>query len=409
MIRGAITPIEGIINHKMNYSLYFHIPFCKHRCHYCDFITTAGQQRHIPAYMTTLIKEFRIVMERIGSISVHSIYFGGGTPSLVEIPDYAQLFELLRSTFDLSLDCEISLEANPGTISASYLKELREIGFNRISLGVQSMKPEDLRRLDRIHSVEEVIQGVYLSKQAGFENINLDMIFGLPGQDLPGWEASLQQALNLKPTHFSLYSLIIEPGTPLHTWYQRGLIAPQDQDLEGDMYELAIETLQVEGFEHYEISNWAKRSDNFDYRCRHNLQYWLNQPYLGFGTGAHGYARGVRTENSADLFEYLHLIKQAQRYEAEFPCSPATINATPVDQATQMKDFMMLGLRLIQEGASAERFRRLYEMEMEDVFAVEIDLLIKRGLVAWENTDHARLCLTDRGIMVANQVFMEFV
>jgi len=192
-------------------------------------------------------------------------------------------------------------------------------------------------------------------------------------------------------------------------WYERGLIECQDQDTEAEMYELAMQRLQQAGYEQYEISNWARKDSGQDNRCRHNLQYWLNKPYLGFGAGAHGYAAGMRTVNTETIHDYVDRINQGLDFKGEFPRSPAMVSTTGVDQQTQMKDFMMLGLRLVREGVSEERFRKSYGIEMTKIFSSEIVALMKNDLVEWVNPDSRRLRLTPRGVMVANQAFMAFV
>ena len=393
----------------MTYSLYFHVPFCQRRCHYCDFYTTTGNDGLIPNYVDALINEFRIAIKGSDKLPVHSIYFGGGTPSLISALGYEKLIAALSTAFIVTDDCEISLEANPGTLSFDYLHHLYDLGFNRISLGVQSTDSFDLQRLDRIHTIDAVLSSVYHARKAGFRNINLDLIFGLPWQDLESWGHSLARAIQLEPQHFSIYSLIIEPGTPLFGWYERGLIAEKDQDLEAEMYELTMAMLKDAGYEHYEISNWRKNSPKADFRCRHNLQYWRNQPYFGFGASAHGYVDGKRTVNLPNLFNYLDVMKENQPDAYSFPAGPATTSVTPVDLQTQMRDFMMLGLRLVQEGVSESRFMRLYGKSMRRVFAEELSHLLTLNLIQWVDDDHQQLRLTLRGIMVANQVFMQFV
>ena len=398
---------RGGINTIMSYSLYFHIPFCKKRCHYCDFYTTTGLEDYIPAYIEALIKEIRIGIRAKCRLPVHTIYFGGGTPSLLPVKSYERLIKEISSVFNLADDVEISLEANPGTLSLQYLRELRNLGFNRISLGVQSTNDFDLIRLDRIHCVEDVLSSLSHARLAGFENISMDLIFGLPWQDLGSWQRSLARALHLKPEHFSIYALIIEPGTPLYGWYERGLLAEKDQDLEGDMYELAIEQLADAGYEHYEISNWYYPRDGKDFRCRHNLQYWRNGPYFGFGAGAHGYVEGVRIVNSPNLLDYLGLCHGESVNKAQYPATSAAISIDSVDRYTQMRDFMWLGLRLVDEGVSTQKFYEQYGESMQNVFSDEISYLLSNGLVTWAEDDMLRL--TARGIMVANQVFMQFV
>lgn len=401
--------LENGINREMNHSLYIHIPFCRHRCYYCDFNTYVGQHAFIPAYIDALIKELRIVNSTKPGLSIHTIYFGGGTPSVIPVSSYSKLMDGIKTNFILTPDCEISLEANPGTLSLDYLNGLHSLGFNRISIGVQSMDPFDLVRLDRIHSVWDVLESIYHARLAGFDNINLDLIFGLPWQDLATWEKTLSRALELSPEHFSIYSLIIEPGTPLHDWYQKGLIKRQDQDLEADMYEMTLGMLNDVGFDHYEISNWAKNGLTRDTRCRHNLQYWLGYPYLGIGAGAHGFANGYRTVNAVTIQDYIHKLNQNNSPALPFPFTPSQIAMEKIDLETQMSDFMMVGLRLVKEGVSEERFGRLFGKSMAEIFYEEISTLIRQGLIKWSEGDERILHLTKRGIFVANQVFMAFI
>ncbi len=363
----------------------------------------------LPAYVEALKQEIRIVINDKINYPIHSIFFGGGTPSLVSESLLADLLDIIKKNFILTEDCEISLEANPGTISRSYLKAIREIGINRLSLGVQSTNTFDLQRLDRIHNIQDIIDGVADARAAGFDNINLDLIFGLPWQDLKSWENSLERAIALKPDHFSLYALIIEPGTPLYAWYQRGLIGEQDQDLDADMYEWAMNRLADAGYSHYEISNWAKADPERDFRCQHNLQYWLNDPYFGLGVGAHGYVDHIRTVNTPIISNYIQKLKEPDIAKQEFPETPVTISMETVDKATQMRDEMMLGLRLIQEGVNRKRFEGRYQVDMADVFQQEIEKLLGLGLVEWVGEDQAQLRLTRKGIPLANQAFMEFV
>jgi oxygen-independent coproporphyrinogen-3 oxidase len=394
----------------MNHSLYLHIPFCKHRCHYCDFITTAGREGELPVYAESLVKEVRIANNDQKKLTLHSIYFGGGTPSLMSLQDYEAIFEAIRQTYTLTADCEISLEANPGTIQLDYLRGLHDLGFNRLSMGVQSTDSFDLLRLDRIHSIQDVLRSVSDARQAGFENINLDLIFGLPWQDLESWRNSLSRAINLSPEHFSLYSLIIEEGTAFYRWHQKGLIAPQDQDLQADMYELAMDMLADAGYGHYEISNWARLRDGRDYRCRHNLQYWLNDPYIGVGAGAQGYLAHQRLVNTPSLTDYVLRMKQAEGGSWSALKTPATISAEEVDFDTRMMDEMMLGLRLIQQGVSEKRFAERYGRSLREVFDAELSRLTGLGLLEWvEDGGEQRIRLTHHGVMVANQVFMAFV
>ena len=393
----------------MDYSIYIHIPFCQRRCNYCDFVTYAGMEQYLPPYIDALIKEFRIVTRNAFKFPVHTIFFGGGTPSLVPVKFYDRILNALSNYFVISNDCEISIETNPGTLSGNFLKGLKALGFNRLSLGVQSMQPSDLQRLERIHSVAEIYTSISAARRAGFNNINLDLMFALPWQSLANWENTLRKAIVLQPEHFSLYSLLIEPSTKLFNWYQKGLVALQDQDKEGAMYEFSINCLRESGYRHYEISNWSKNNQKSDYRCQHNLQYWRYQPYLGFGAGAHGYAHKSRTANVTGIFDYCDRITAGARHEIAFPQSPATKTLISLEISSQMKEFMMLGLRLVDEGVSNDKFFSLFGYSLRDVFGKEISRLIKNGLVEFGGEDPSILRLTKRGVLLGNQVFMAFI
>src|SRR5215207_9429730 len=276
-------------------SLYLHIPFCTHRCAYCDFNTYAGQETLIPAYVDALTREIEFMGRQMIQRSslptpVHTIFFGGGTPSLLTPEQFETIFESLRDNFSLTGDAEITIEANPGTVSYENLLELRKIGINRISYGVQSANAEELRMLERAHDFFDVIEAVTSARKAGFENLNLDLIYGLPEQTLQTWQTTVKRILDLHPEHISAYALTLEHGTPFGRWSSKGLLPLPDPDLAAEMYEWASETFEANGYIQYEISNWAKPG----HECRHNLQYWRGRPYLAFGAGAHGYANGYR-------------------------------------------------------------------------------------------------------------------
>ena len=243
-------------------SLYLHIPFCQVRCAYCDFNTYAGLDDLIAPYARALVKEVQMVGEASRGAeergAVHTIFFGGGTPSLLPTELHAEIFAALREAFELTPDCEITLEANPGTVSRAYLQGLRELGVNRLSFGVQSSHPHELRLLDRLHLFGDAAQAVTWARAAGFENVNLDLIFGIPHQTLEMWQATLNRTLALGPDHLSCYALSLEHGTPMRAWVYRGLLPMPDPDLAAEMYEWASEALEKNGYVQYEISNWAR-------------------------------------------------------------------------------------------------------------------------------------------------------
>jgi len=390
-------------------SLYLHIPFCVHRCGYCDFNTYAGLEALIPAYVGALRAEARQVAASAGErLPLHTVFFGGGTPSLLPVEALAGILETVAEAYDLLPGAEISLEANPGTVDLDYLRALRGLGVNRLSLGMQSAIPEELRLLERQHDYAAVVAAVEAARQAGFENLSLDLIFGLPEQPLENWAHSLELAIGLGPEHLSLYSLTIEEGTPFAHRVESGLMPEPDPDRAAEMYELAIERLGEAGHEHYEVSNWARRDgEGRTLACRHNLQYWRNQPYLGLGAGAHGYMAEMRIANVRSPAAYVQRCQKGGK--VAFPCSAATVSSRRIDKHTEMQETMMLGLRLVGEGVEAGAFQARFGTSIEAAFPKELERLLGKGLVAWTQDGRKALRLTERGLLLGNQAFMEFV
>ena len=391
------------------FSLYLHIPFCHHRCGYCDFNTYAGQNHLIPNYIEALIREIEIVSQSAGEkLTVHTVFFGGGTPSLVPPEQLQAVVDRIRACFEVTPDAEVTLEANPGTVSLETLQHLHRAGFNRISFGMQSAHADELRMLERQHSFEDVQQAVEWARQAGFDNLNLDLIFGLPNHSMDRWQQTVNAALGMHPEHLSLYALTIEHGTPFAHAIQQGKMPAPDDDLAADQYEWVTEYLAGASFEQYEISNWAVRRQGTLLAAQHNLQYWRGLPYLGFGAGAHGYAAGVRTANVLGINSFIKRIESGKG--GSFPISPAAAQATPIDRWTAMQEHMMVGLRLTQEGVSAGRFLELFGVEIERAFGSEIERLLQKCLIEWVvGGQDRRLRLTPNGRLLGNQVFQAFI
>jgi oxygen-independent coproporphyrinogen III oxidase len=429
-------------------SLYLHVPFCRFRCAYCDFNTYAGLDDLIPAYGQALAHEVRQVgpMAPAGTGPVHTIFFGGGTPSLMPLAQYSEIFRALRASFEVTADCEITLEANPGTVDQAYLNGLRALGVNRLSFGVQSSHAWELRLLDRQHSFEDVIAAVGMARAAGFEpagargyGLNLDLIFALPHQTLAMWQATLLRALALAPDHLSLYALSLEQGTPMRSWVTAGLLPTPDSDLAADMYLWASDTLAAHGYRQYEISNWAFAKDPAApprtpagagrsptqprstlggetlggvpyFACRHNLQYWRNRPYLGFGAGAHGCAAGWRYSNVLAPGAYIARVDASQdtldKPARLFPFSPAMVETILVTPESAMDETMMLGLRLVGEGVGEADFHSRYGHSIDARYARRLKRLMALRLV--ERVDNC-VRLTHGGRLLGNRVFREFV
>lgn len=409
------------------FSLYFHIPYCQIRCAYCDFNTYAGLEDSMPAYARALAQEVRLVgkayLQTYGrQASVHTVFFGGGTPSLLPLEAYSEIFNALSGHFALTPDCEITMEANPGTVSRAYLEGARALGFNRLSFGVQSSHPHELRLLDRLHLFGDVAQAVSWARAAGFDNLNLDVIFGIPHQTLAMWQATVHRILGLGPEHISAYALSLEHGTPLRAWVYKGLLPLPDPDLAAEMYEWASDIFEKHGLVQYEISNWAKdlKSEGGNqkaetslypssfilpaFACRHNLQYWRNQPYLGLGAGAHGYAENTRYSNVLAPAAYIQRFEKAEA--RPFPVSPALAQKTVLTEKDELGETMMMGLRLVQEGVAEVDFERRFGVGLAEKYPQEIKTLAARGLLEW-NGERARL--TKAGRLLGNQVFREFV
>jgi len=407
----------------MKYSLYFHIPFCVHRCAYCDFNTYAGQENMIPLYVNALDKEIEIVgyqanqnqIDNGGAVEAHTIYFGGGTPSLLSPTQFESVFKNINSAFTLTPDVEISIEANPGTVTYEALCQLREIGINRISYGVQSANAFELKMLERLHDFFDVISAVTSARRAGYNNLNLDLIYGLPEQKMDTWQTTVKRILDLHPEHISAYALTLEHGTPFGRWASKGLLPLPDPDLAAEMYEWLGETLEANGYVHYEISNWAKPN----HECSHNIQYWRGLPYLAFGAGGHGYANGYRYSNALRIKTYIERIinSESDRIKSKFPLSPATVNQHKQTLQDDMSEYMVTALRLTLEGVSTQVFQIRFGASMQDIFGNEINELLKLGLIERHKSSSPNkggsrdegLRLTKRGRLLGNQVFMRFV
>ena len=353
-------------------SIYLHIPFCVHRCAYCDFNTYAGQESLIPAYVNALLREIDYLATTRPSDhqTIQTIFFGGGTPSLLSGPQLASVMDALRAAFAFSPALEASLEANPGTASLEFLHQIRAAGLNRLSFGVQSANPDELHMLERAHDFFDVIQSVKWARQAGFDNLNLDLIYGLPEQTLVRWQNTVKRILDLHPEHISAYALTLEHGTPFGHWSAKGLLPIPNPDLAADMYEWASDFFEANGYTQYEISNWARDLqpstpalsvvEGFNlqpaFACRHNLQYWRSLPYLGLGAGAHGYADGYRYSNVLRIKTYIERLTNSQFADLPFPLTPATVNHHRQTRRDDMGEFMMTGLRLTREGVSSAEF-----------------------------------------------------
>ena len=373
--------------------LYVHIPFCIRKCAYCDFVSGPGTKAMQKEYEEALLAEIDAAEETAES-EVISAFFGGGTPSAVDAGMLARVMEKLRSKYIFSEDAEITLEANPGTLDAEKLKCYRKSGFNRISIGCQSVHDEELKRLGRIHTFAEFQESFALARDAGFANINVDLMSGLPEQSEEKWEESLRTIAELSPEHISAYSLIVEPGTP---FAEQKLDLP-DEDTEREMYARTAEILAEYGFFQYEISNYARPG----YACRHNIGYWTGVEYLGLGLGASSLVGGKRFQVTADLNRYLVFTKEELAAGAQYE------EIHELSRQERMEEFMFLGLRLTGGVRTAE-FERRFGVAMEAVYGEVIERLLKEGLLEAAVQTDSHIRLTEYGLDVSTYALAEFL
>ncbi len=392
--------------------LYIHIPWCVTRCIYCDFNTyIEGEDALKKRYHRALRREIEQTGAALGRPHLSTIFIGGGTPTTLPPGDLVELVEAAQTAFELHPEAEITIEANPGTLSLAYLQALRQGGVNRLSLGVQSFNDDELRFLSRLHNTNTARKAVNLSRKADFENISLDLIFNLPEQTVAQWQANLQTAIQLAPEHISLYALIVESGTPLHRQVTIGQIPAPDDDVAADMYAAAMELLAGAGYTHYEISNWARAGEQAAWQTpqlasKHNLIYWRQQPYAGVGAGSVGTLNHARWMNVKRPQTYI------ERVEAGTGLGLARDEQTyePLDRSIEMSEQMLLGLRLVREGVSEAGFAQRFGVALETQYAQAIQAGLAQSLLEWLDTPAGRrLRLTLEGRFLANRVMVPFM
>ena len=388
---------------KKEIELYIHIPFCVKKCAYCDFLSAAQDDETIDKYVNALVAEIGANGERtqVNSLSedkeflVTSVFLGGGTPSILYPEQIERIFKALRENFEISKDAEISMEANPGTVTREKLHVYKQCGINRISFGLQSANNEELKLLGRIHTYEEFLESYRLARECGFDNINVDLISAIPKQTLQSFEETLQKIIALNPEHISAYSLIVEEGTPFAEIYGEGCLKEKDlpsEEEERAIYQRTKELLEHAGYHRYEISNYAKAGKE----CKHNLGYWERKEYLGLGLGAASLQDNIRYRNTDDLNIYLQHSQNLSKIREEEQILSLT---------EQMEEFLFLGLRKM-EGVSEMEFRELYGQEIDEQYGTQITRFVGEGLL---KRAKGRLKLTEAGIDVSNYVFAEFL
>jgi oxygen-independent coproporphyrinogen-3 oxidase len=381
------------------FGIYIHIPFCTHICPYCDFNTYASQASRIPAYMDAVNREVARWSAEFTRRTAGSIFFGGGTPSLLEAGQIGSAIAACRQAFEIASDAEVTIEANPNDLSEAFCEGLLRAGVNRISIGAQTLDRRGLRTLGRLHDAAQIRKAVSSARSAGFANLSLDFIYGWPGQSQAQWQSDLDQVLSgavggSVPDHLSLYGLIVEPGTPMADAVHRGLFLTVDDDQAADYYELAVAMLASAGWRHYEISNWCATPSKVS---AHNVVYWRNGDYAGIGAGAHGHRCDRRTMNQPSPRRYIDAIGRGD--------SPVT-NVEEISSSTAMAETMMLGLRLLEDGVSITSFRLRHAVSIWDRYGDQLARLNVLGLI---DIDEDTVKLTERGTLLANDVCAEFL
>ncbi len=387
--------------------LYLHIPFCVKKCDYCDFLSMRAGDMVKKTYMLALRKEVYLQSLHYKGVPVTSVFIGGGTPSAVDAEGICTILEDIRRYYALSKDCEISIEVNPGTVDEEKLKAYHSAGVNRLSIGLQSMRNAELKLLGRVHTYEDFLGAFEAARKVGYQNINVDLMFGLPGQTVDSFRTTLKRILLYRPEHLSIYGLIIEEGTPFYERFradeearERGeepMLLPTEE-AERAMYMAAGQMCAKAGYERYEISNYAKPG----FACRHNIGYWQGEEYIGMGLGASSYIGKTRYKNTSDLTEYFHL------FDTHPDATDTVFLRTEVvhlNKRDEMEEFMFLGLRMM-EGVSRRDFLDRFGNDIEAFYGDVMARLVQAGLLA---TQGGRVYLTEAGIDISNRVFAEFL
>lgn len=396
--------------------IYIHIPFCAKKCDYCDFLSMRADEGTKIEYVNGLIREIELSKDMMKGYQVDTVFIGGGTPSILREDYIEKIMQTLKDNCELSENAEITIECNPGTVNLKKLETYKKSGINRISFGLQSANDSELRELGRIHDFAGFVESYKMARQAGFNNINVDLMSALPGQTPESYRDTLNKVIELNPEHISAYSLIVEDGTPMEERVEQNLVILPDEDTEREMYYLTRKIALKNGYKRYEISNYAKAG----YECRHNKGYWKRVEYLGFGLGAASLYQNKRYSNVSDLSEYIGLLLDGGNDEDYYggmvyqddvwDIQEDTLNIlhgkiSTLSNKDMMEEFMFLGLRMT-EGVSEEKFRMDFGRDIDVVYGEVIEKLEKQNLL--ERKD-GRIKLTDRGVDISNYVMSEFL
>ena len=374
----------------MNLGLYIHIPYCLHKCGYCDFNSHPENQEESIHYVDALIQELKSYSPK--KYSIASVFFGGGTPTILPSSQLKHILKTAQEVFNFQTDCEITIEANPATIKLQSLQEIRDAGYNRISIGAQSFDQKELQLLERVHSEKEIHTTIDKARSSNFKNLSMDLIFALPGQTIEKWHSNLNQAIEKKPEHLSTYNLTIEPATAFFQLHKKGKLNLPNENIQLGMYETTIQILKDAGYQHYEISNFSKPR----MESQHNINYWNNGEYIGIGAGASSYLYGERFKNTKLPSNYIREIKVNKS---------AIETRETLEPMHAMGETLMLGLRLLK-GISIDDFEKRFQISFHKVYGKTLDQLFNQELITL-NKNH--IALSKKGLFLADSVILQFM
>jgi len=376
----------------MNLGLYLHIPYCLHKCGYCDFNSHPENQVESVHYVEALLKELKFYSTTLKSYNVPTVFMGGGTPTILPPSQLKKILDTVRQGFNLTSDCEITIEANPATIKLETLQEIHAAGYNRISIGVQSFDEKELQLLERVHNEEEIHSTVHRARSANFENLSMDLMFALPDQSTEKWQSHLKQATAKNPDHLSTYNLTIEPATAFFKLHEKGKLYLPHEDIQLEMYETTIQVLEDAGYSQYEISNFSKPG----MESQHNINYWNNGEYLGVGAGASSYLNGERSKN----------INLPSIYIREIETKASAVDTRErLEPLQAMGETLMLGLRLLK-GVSIDVFENRFQVSFQKVYGKVVESLLNQELITLNEN---RIALSRKGLFLADSVILKFM
>ena len=374
----------------MNLGLYLHIPYCLHKCGYCDFNSHPENQEESIRYVDALLKELRAYSSKKHTVS--TVFIGGGTPTILLPSQLKQILDTVQQNFNLTSDCEITIEANPATLKLQTLQEIRTAGYNRISIGVQSFDEKELKLLERVHTEGEIHSTIQQARLAQFENLSIDLMFALPHQTTEKWCSHLNQAIAKNPDHLSTYNLTIEPTTSFFKLHKKGKLRLPHEDIQLEMYKITIQTLEDAGYQQYEISNFSKPG----MESRHNINYWNNGEYLGMGAGASSYLNGERFKNTNLPSNYIREIGAKEN---------AIETRERLEPMQAMGETLMLGLRLLK-GVSIDVFENRFQVSFQKVYGKILEPLLNQELIIFNQN---RIALSKKGLFLADSVILKFI